>query len=131
MLSPRLTLDGKYTVFGRVVSGMAFVDAIERGEPPANPSRIVQASIAADNIPPPVPGQAVPGPVASLLPAPAVQTVETLPTFPATPAASPAPEAAPAAAPEPAEPAQPEVEAPAQPAADSAPEAQPEAATPQ
>jgi cyclophilin family peptidyl-prolyl cis-trans isomerase len=51
---PRFTLDNKYTVFGRVLSGMQFVDAIERGEPPANPSRILQASIAADNVAPPV-----------------------------------------------------------------------------
>lgn len=51
---PRFTLDNKYSVFGRVTSGMQFVDAIERGEPPANPSRIVQASIAADNVPPPI-----------------------------------------------------------------------------
>ncbi|HEV2746510.1 MAG TPA: peptidylprolyl isomerase [Allosphingosinicella sp.] len=52
MLAPRLSLDGKYTVFGRVVSGMQFVDAIEKGEPPANPSRIVRASIGSDNLPP-------------------------------------------------------------------------------
>jgi cyclophilin family peptidyl-prolyl cis-trans isomerase len=50
---PRFSLDNKYTVFGRVTSGMQFVDAIERGEPPANPSKVVQASIAADNMPPP------------------------------------------------------------------------------
>ncbi len=50
---PRFSLDNKYTVFGRVTSGMQFVDAIERGEPPANPSKILQASIAADNMPPP------------------------------------------------------------------------------
>lgn len=50
---PRFSLDNKYTVFGRVTSGMQFVDAIERGEPPANPSKVVQASIAADNVPPP------------------------------------------------------------------------------
>ncbi|MDZ7588980.1 MAG: peptidylprolyl isomerase [Parasphingorhabdus sp.] len=48
---PRFTLDRKYTVFGRVTAGMQHVDAITRGEPPANPSRIVQASIAADNKP--------------------------------------------------------------------------------
>jgi cyclophilin family peptidyl-prolyl cis-trans isomerase len=48
---PRFTLDNTYTAFGRVISGMQFVDAIERGEPPANPDRIVQASIAADNKP--------------------------------------------------------------------------------
>lgn len=56
MLLPRLTLDGNYTAIGRVVSGMQFVDAIPRGEPPAQPARIVQASIVADNVPPPPPG---------------------------------------------------------------------------
>jgi peptidylprolyl isomerase len=59
MLGSRLSLDGRYTVFGRVVSGMNFVDAIEKGEPPAEPTRILQASIAADNKPQPAPGQAV------------------------------------------------------------------------
>ena len=49
MLMPRLTLDKHYTVFGRVISGIQFVDAVQRGEPPANPSRIVQASIVSDN----------------------------------------------------------------------------------
>ena len=57
MLAPRLTLDRRYTVFGRVISGMSFVDALEKGEPPLSPSRILQASIAADNKPPPAPGQ--------------------------------------------------------------------------
>ena len=56
---PKFSLDKKYTVLGRVTSGMQFVDAIERGEPPASPSRILQASIAADNLAPPV-GGAVP-----------------------------------------------------------------------
>jgi cyclophilin family peptidyl-prolyl cis-trans isomerase len=51
---PRFALDNKYTVFGRVISGMPFVDGISRGEPPVSPDRIVQASIAADNLPPPV-----------------------------------------------------------------------------
>jgi peptidylprolyl isomerase len=50
---PRFSLDNKYTVFGRVTSGMQFVDAIERGEPPASPSKVVQASIGSDNVPPP------------------------------------------------------------------------------
>jgi peptidylprolyl isomerase len=54
MFQPLLRLDRTYTVFGRVVSGMQWVDAIERGEPPANPSKILQASIAADNKAPPV-----------------------------------------------------------------------------
>jgi cyclophilin family peptidyl-prolyl cis-trans isomerase len=53
MFQPLLRLDRTYTVFGRVISGMQWVDAIERGEPPASPSRILQASIAADNKPPP------------------------------------------------------------------------------
>jgi peptidylprolyl isomerase len=65
MLAPRLTMDGKYTVYGRVVSGMNFVDAINRGEPPADPTRILQASIAADNRP-------APGPAAVVAPVPAV-----------------------------------------------------------
>ena len=50
---PRFSLDKKYTVFGRVTSGMQFVDAIERGEPPLNPSKVTQASIASDNVAPP------------------------------------------------------------------------------
>lgn len=53
MLLPRLSLDRNYTVFGRVISGMEYVDRIQRGEPPANPSRIVQASVVADNVPVP------------------------------------------------------------------------------
>ncbi|MFN4112417.1 MAG: peptidylprolyl isomerase [Sphingomonadaceae bacterium] len=48
---PRFSLDKKYTNFGRVIAGMDAVDAIQRGEPPANPTMIVQASIAADNKP--------------------------------------------------------------------------------
>ena len=45
---PRFSLDRKYTNFGRVIAGMDAVDAINRGEPPADPTRIVQASIASD-----------------------------------------------------------------------------------
>ena len=55
VFQPRLALDKKYTVFGRVIDGMQYVDAIERGEPPQNPSRIVHAYIAADNPPAYVP----------------------------------------------------------------------------
>ena len=51
MLVPRLSMDRNYTVIGRVVGGMSFVDAIERGEPPLNPARIVRASIGSDNVP--------------------------------------------------------------------------------
>ena len=41
-------LDCKYTVWGRVLDGMETVDQINRGEPPANPDKIVAAKIAAD-----------------------------------------------------------------------------------
>lgn len=46
---PRFSLDKKYTVFGRVIENMAAVDAIQRGEPPTSPTRIVQASLASEN----------------------------------------------------------------------------------
>ncbi|HYW15027.1 MAG TPA: peptidylprolyl isomerase [Allosphingosinicella sp.] len=62
MLGTRLSLDGRYTVFGRVISGMSFVDGIEKGEPPVSPSRILQASIASDNKAAPAPGQALAAP---------------------------------------------------------------------
>lgn len=79
VFDPVLRLDGKYTVFGRVISGMPFVDGIMRGEPPANPSRIVKAWIEADGpnaarVPlPPVAAAApiaAPEPVAVSTPAP-------------------------------------------------------------
>lgn len=38
-------LNGQYTVWGEVVSGMENVDKINVGEPPANPDKIVKASI--------------------------------------------------------------------------------------
>jgi peptidylprolyl isomerase len=41
-------LNGQYTVWGEVVEGMEFVDAIEKGEPPRNPDRIVKMQVAAD-----------------------------------------------------------------------------------
>ncbi|NNC72473.1 MAG: peptidylprolyl isomerase [Sphingomonadaceae bacterium] len=53
MFQPRFQLDSNYTAFGRVIDGMEYVDAIPRGEPPARPARIIRASVAADNIPPP------------------------------------------------------------------------------
>jgi cyclophilin family peptidyl-prolyl cis-trans isomerase len=37
------SLDGKYTVIGRVVKGMDVVDSIAPGEPPADPTKIVKA----------------------------------------------------------------------------------------
>ncbi len=41
-------LNGQYTVYGRVTSGMEHVDAIMRGEPPMSPDRMVSVKVAAD-----------------------------------------------------------------------------------
>lgn len=41
-------LNRQYTVYGHVVSGMEHVDAITRGEPPANPDRMISVKVAAD-----------------------------------------------------------------------------------
>ena len=57
---PRFALDRKYTVFGRVIAGMDVVDTIARGEPPANPTKIIQASLATENKPRPVIAAPVP-----------------------------------------------------------------------
>ncbi len=69
VFQPVLKLDRNYTVWGRVISGMEYVDALERGEPPTSPSRIVQASIASDNVPPPAPSTPIPAmPVPAAVP---------------------------------------------------------------
>ncbi len=68
MLTPRFGLDQKYTAFGRVIEGMAAVDGIAVGEPPANPTTIVRASIGGPLPQPPAvavaaaPATAAPGP---------------------------------------------------------------------
>ncbi len=41
-------LNGQYTVWGRVIEGMEHVDAITKGEPPANPDRMVSVRVAGD-----------------------------------------------------------------------------------
>ncbi len=41
-------LNGQYTVYGRVISGMDLVDKIARGEPPAIPDRMITVRVAAD-----------------------------------------------------------------------------------
>ncbi|OYY70942.1 peptidylprolyl isomerase [Sphingomonas sp. 28-63-12] len=82
VFQPTLKLDKKYTVFGRVIEGMDYVDAVERGEPPAAPSKIVHAYVAADSPPGFTPAAAAPA--ADLGPA------VTLPmSTPAKPAAKP------------------------------------------
>jgi peptidylprolyl isomerase len=41
-------LNGQYTVYGQVMSGMEHVDAIAKGEPPAAPDRMISVKVAAD-----------------------------------------------------------------------------------
>jgi len=41
-------LNGQYTVYGQVISGMDHVDAIMKGEPPMNPDRMISVKVAAD-----------------------------------------------------------------------------------
>ena len=41
-------LDGQYTVWGKVVSGMENIDKIKRGEPVKDPDKIVSMKVAAD-----------------------------------------------------------------------------------
>jgi cyclophilin family peptidyl-prolyl cis-trans isomerase len=41
-------LNGKYTVWGEVIEGMENVDKIKRGEPVADPDRIVSAKMEGD-----------------------------------------------------------------------------------
>ena len=43
MFVPNPSLDNKYTIFGRVLSGMDAVDKIAPGEPPPEPTKIVKA----------------------------------------------------------------------------------------
>jgi peptidylprolyl isomerase len=50
---PAPFLDGKYTIFGKVTSGMEYIDAIKKGDPDRNgsvdnPDHIVRMQIAAD-----------------------------------------------------------------------------------
>jgi cyclophilin family peptidyl-prolyl cis-trans isomerase len=98
MLAPTFKLDHKYSAFGRVIEGMATVDQIAVGEPPAQPTRIVRATIG--------------GP----LPAPPVIAAAPVAAVDSTPAPAPAPEAAAAVEPAPAP-----APAAAEPAAQEAP----------
>ncbi len=50
---PAPFLDGKYTIFGQVTSGMEHIDAIKKGDPNRNgtvvdPDKIVRMQVAAD-----------------------------------------------------------------------------------
>jgi len=46
--APARYLEEQYTVWGEVVSGMEFIDKIKRGEPPANPDKIIKLRVAGD-----------------------------------------------------------------------------------
>ncbi len=52
MFAPAPSLDGQYTIWGRVIRGMEFVDKIKRGSGPSgmvqDPDRIVRMRVAAD-----------------------------------------------------------------------------------
>ena len=78
VLAPTFKLDNKYTAFGRVIEGMPAVDGIAVGEPPAEPTRIVRASIG--------------GPLPAAPPATAARAA---PVAPAVVPTEPAPGAAP------------------------------------
>ena len=39
-------LDGQYTVWGQVTSGMEHVDALPKGEPPRSPGKIIKATVS-------------------------------------------------------------------------------------
>ena len=81
---PRFALDRRYTNFGRVIGGMQFVDTIARGEPPANPTKILQASLASENKPQAVPPPPPPPPsITAPAPAPAAAPAAPAPKVPA------------------------------------------------
>jgi peptidylprolyl isomerase len=53
MFAPASHLDGQYTVWGKVVSGMEFIDAIKKGDQArngavSNPDKIIKMQVAAD-----------------------------------------------------------------------------------
>lgn len=60
MFSPKAELNNNYTVFGRVIAGMDAVDKIAPGEPPADPTKIVHASLGDGSAPPARPVTAQP-----------------------------------------------------------------------
>jgi len=51
MFDENPSLNNNYTVWGKVVSGMEFVDNIRKGEPPINPDKIIKMQVAADAAP--------------------------------------------------------------------------------
>ncbi|HRE22348.1 MAG TPA: peptidylprolyl isomerase [Rhabdaerophilum sp.] len=48
MFAPAPHLNNQYTVWGKVVAGMEFVDLIKRGEPVRNPDKMLKVRLLAD-----------------------------------------------------------------------------------
>jgi len=48
MFAPGSFLNGQYTVWGEVVDGMACIDQINKGEPPASPDKIISMRVLKD-----------------------------------------------------------------------------------
>ena len=48
IMGPAPHLDGKYTIWGRVIYGMEFVDLLKPGAPPKEPDTIQKMRVAAD-----------------------------------------------------------------------------------
>src|SRR5215468_2021312 len=53
MFAPSPSLDGKYTIWGKVTSGMEYIDQIKKGDPGRNgsvtsPDKIIKMQVAAD-----------------------------------------------------------------------------------
>ena len=58
MFAPAPSLDGKYTIWGKVTSGMEYIDQIKKGDSArngtvANPDKIIKMQVAADAQPAP------------------------------------------------------------------------------
>ena len=70
MFAPKFGLDHKYTAFGRVIEGMAAVDGVADGEPPAQATMIVKASLGAPYVAaaPVAPALGAPTPAPAALP---------------------------------------------------------------
>jgi peptidylprolyl isomerase len=52
MFGPAASLDGQYTIWGKVTSGMEYIDKIKKGDPRSgtviNPDKIIKMQVAAD-----------------------------------------------------------------------------------
>jgi len=53
MFAPAPSLDGKYTIWGKVTSGMEYIDQIKKGDSArngavSNPDKIIKMQVAAD-----------------------------------------------------------------------------------